>query len=458
MDWSVGQFGDARLDNGGAAILEQMIMRKTVCLKRLGGGRDGEERAGRFFGNDSVTGDKIIDSWGERTGAAAAGRHVLAIQDTTKVKFKTAEGRRRGLGPVGKGNIYGLLAHVMIAVDADTQALLGLVDGDVWNRPGTVETSHHKRNLEDRESSRWLDTARRAKRVLAGAAMVTVVADRESDIYAEWATIPEQGFHLLSRAMVDRSLAGKPGHTLFTAAAAFSLAGTATIEVPARLPDRAKRTATVEMRFGEVEICRPRGEKDRTLPKSVRLRLVDVRETAPPEGAEAIHWRLLTTHEIADAAAAWQIVAWYRMRWIIEQLFRVMKTQGLNVEESQLTTAARLIKLVAIAVKAACLDILLVQARDGKHGQPASIAFSEPEIDTIEALSPILEGKTDRQCNPHPPRGLASAAWVMARLGGWNCYYAPPGPITMRRGRERFRAMHEGRLLGSMMEQDMRIG
>ena len=236
MDWSVGQFGDERLDNGGAAILEQMVMRKTVCLKRLGGARDGEERAGRFFGNDNVTADKIIDSWGERTGAAAAGRHVLAIQacpceslplrrrgagDTTKVKFKTSEGRRRGLGPVGKGNIYGLLAHVMIAVDADTQALLGLVDGDVWNRPGTVETSHHKRNLEDRESSRWLDTARRAKRVLAPAAMVTVVADRESDIYAEWATIPEQGFHLLSRAMVDRSLAGKPGHTLFTAAAAF---------------------------------------------------------------------------------------------------------------------------------------------------------------------------------------------------------------------------------------------
>lgn len=249
--------------------------------------------------------------------------------------------------------------------------------------------------------------------------------------------------------------------------AEFRLAGTATIEIPARQPDRAKRTATVEMRFGEVEICRPRGEKDRTLPKPVRLRLVDVREINPPppppsqgqaQGAEAIHWRLLTTHEVADAAAAWQIVAWYRMRWIIEQLFRVLKSQGLNLEESQMTTAKRLMKLAAVAVKAACLDMLLVQARDGKHQQPASITFSEPEIDTIEALSPILEGKTERQCNPHPPRGLASAAWVMARPGGWNCYYAPPRPITMRRGRERFRAMHEGRLLGSIMEQDVRLG
>jgi len=458
MDWSVGHFGDARLDNSGAAMLEQMTVRKTVCLKRIGGARDGELRAGRFFGHRNVTADKIVDSWGETTGAAAAGRHVLAIQDTTKVKFETTAGRRRGLGQIGHGNIHGLLAHVMIAVDADTRALLGLVDGDVWNREGTVDTPHRKRTLENRESIRWLNTVTRAKRILEPAAMVTVVADRESDIYAEWATIPEDRFHVLTRAMTDRNLAGPTGGTLFAAAQAFPPAGTATIEIPARQPDRAKRTATVEMRFGEVEIARPHNEKDRTLPRSVRLRLVEVCEIDPPAGVEAVHWRLLTTHEVADAAAAWQIVAWYRVRWVIEQLFRVMKTQGLNVEESQLTTADRLKKLVAMAVKAACLDRLLVQERDGKHGLPAAIVFSEPEIDTIEALVPILEGKTDRQRNHHPSRGLARAAWVMARLGGWNCYYAPPGPITMRRGRERFRAMHEGRLLGSIMEQDMRLG
>ena len=154
MDWSVGQFGDARLDNGGAAILEQMVMRKTVCLKRLGGARDGEERIGRFFGNDSVTADKIIDSWGERTGAAAAGRHVLAIQDTTKVKFKTTAGNRRGLGPVGKGNIYGLLAHATIAVDADTQALLGpRLRRDKPGGRRCLESRRHRRDLAPQTGS-----------------------------------------------------------------------------------------------------------------------------------------------------------------------------------------------------------------------------------------------------------------------------------------------------------------
>src|SRR4029453_14357755 len=56
MDWSLGSFGDLRLDKRGGAILEQMVVRKTVCLRRLGGGRGGELRAGRFFANPKVTG------------------------------------------------------------------------------------------------------------------------------------------------------------------------------------------------------------------------------------------------------------------------------------------------------------------------------------------------------------------------------------------------------------------
>jgi hypothetical protein len=452
MQWSVGSFGDLRLDISGAAILEHMVELETVCLKRLGGDRPGEERAGRFFGSDKVTAEKIVESWSQLTGAAARDRHVLAIQDTTEVTFPTRAERRRGLGPVGSGNAYGVLVHAMIAIDADTGACLGLVGGKVWNRPGLVTSHHRDRPLPERESRRWLDTAEQAKTVLASAAMVTEVSDREGDLFPKWATIPEAGFHSLTRAMVDRPLAGPDGGTLFAAAAGFPLAGRRSIELPAHQPDRAKRTAEVEMRFGEVEIRRPRHERDRTLAKTVRLRLVEVRETAPPDGVEPLHWRLLTTHAVADAAKAWRIVAWYQGRWTIEQLHRVMKSQGLGLEDSQLASAERLLKLAAVATKAACIDIQLVQERDGKHGLPASAVFTEPEIDTIEALSPTLEGKTERQKNPHPARSLARASWVMARLGGWNCYYRPPGPITMRRGMERFHAIHHGRTLRSMIE------
>ena len=357
---------------------------------------------------------RLIEGWSDRTGEACAGRHVLAIQDTSAVKFPTTAQRRRGLGPVGKGNAYGVLVHAMVAVDAASGSCLGLVGGDVWSRDGVNPTPHRQRPLAERKSVRWVDAAQQAKSVLRFAATVTVVADREADIYPAWATVPEASFHLLGRAMSDRALAG--GVTLFTAAAQFPVAGRRTIELRAHDPAHPKRTAVVELRHGEVNICRPRDGLDRSLPPTVRLRLIDVREVNPPEGVEPLHWRLLTTHETTDAAGAWQIVEWYQLRWVIEQLFRVMKSQGLRLEDGGLASADRLVKLAAAATKAACIDMQLVQERDGKDRFPASNVFSEPEVETLAMLCPTLEGTTVRQQNLKP---VTSLAWAAGSSPGW---------------------------------------
>jgi hypothetical protein len=431
-----------------------MAAGKTVCLRRLGGDRAGELRAGRFFASARVTTAKIIAGWSGQTGAACVGRHVLAIDDTCEVKFPTTAQRRRGLGPVKKGKAYGLLVHAMIAVDAASGACLGLVGGQIWTRAGVNPIPHSKRPLEARESMRWLDAAAQAKRVLRPAAMVTLVDDRESDIYAKWAAVPEAGFHMLTRVMTDRRLA--TGGLLSAAADGFLPSGRRTIELRPHEPGQAKRGAVVEIRYGAAEICRPQNE-DRRLPETVPLHLVEVREVDPPADVEPVHWRLLTTHDVADAAAAWRVVGWYQLRWVIEQMHRVLKSQGLQLEDSQLATAERLEKLAAVAVKAACIDIQLTQERDGKHQLPGSTVFTEPEMDTLEALVPTLEGSTERQKNPHPVRSLARASWVVARLGGWNCYYKPPGPITFRRGMEQFYAIHRGRQLEMRLQRDVRI-
>jgi hypothetical protein len=343
----------------------------------------------------------------------------------------------------------------MIAVDAGSGACLGLVGGEIWTRAGVNPIAHRERPLAERESMRWLRAAAQAKRVLEPAAMMTVLDDRESDIYAKWASVPSATCHMLTRCMNDRRLAGDG--MLFATMAQFPLAGRRKIELPARDPGKPKRTAVVQVRYGEAAISRPDSEMDRTLPEAVCLRGIEVQEIDPPDGVEPLHWRLLTTHTIADAAAAWEMVDWYRLRWVIEQLFRVLKSQGLQLEDSQVTTADRLEKLAAAAVKAACIDIQLTQERDGHHQLPASTVFTEPEMATIEALVPTLEGNTERQKNRHPIAGLARASWVIARLGGWNCYYKPPGPITFRRGMERFHAIHQGRLLEIRMKRDVRI-
>jgi hypothetical protein len=131
----------------------------------------------------------------------------VAIQDTSEFNFKTTPARRRGLGEIGKGVGRGALAHVMLALDGRDGSSLGLVAGRIWTRAGRVKIRHAQRPLSDKESERWLSTTEAAKTVLRGAAMVTVIADRESDIYAEWARIPGPNVHLITRVMTDRRLA-----------------------------------------------------------------------------------------------------------------------------------------------------------------------------------------------------------------------------------------------------------
>jgi hypothetical protein len=178
----------------------------------------------------------------------------------------------------------------------------------------------------------------------------------------------------------------------------------------------------------------------------VPLTLVDVREPNPQAGTEPLHWRLLTTHAVASVPDAWRIVEWYKRRWLIEQFFRVLKTQGFKLEDSQIATADRLLKLVAIAAKAAVITIQLLQARDGRGQQPARLAFNANEVATLAALNQDLEAKTRRLKNPHPPDSLAWAAWIIGRLGGWDGYPSskPPGPITMKHGLEYFHAVAVG--------------
>jgi len=214
-----------------------MVARKSVCLRRLAGGR---RRAiigfGRFLSNKRVTVDRLIEGWGAGASAACEGRHILAIQDTSEINFRTRPEDRRGLGEIHvQGSGHGLLLHAMLAVDADDGGCLGLVTGRIWTRPGRIEVPHHLRDLTAKESGRWLSTATAAKSVLGKAACVTVVSDRESDIFAEWAWLPEANFHLLTRAMKDRhTIAGK------LSTAALAPAGKADLVLRAR-PGRLAR-------------------------------------------------------------------------------------------------------------------------------------------------------------------------------------------------------------------------
>ena len=428
-----------------------MLCTRSVCLRKMAQGRwSAEMQYWRLINNPQVTISDLIEGWSKQTRTAVKGRHVLALQDTSEIQFSTTPGHRRGLGKIAKGNAHGVLLHAMIAVDATSGFCLGLVGGQVWTRQGTVETPHGERASADKELVRWLTTAEQGKDVLAEADMITVIDDREGDFYAHWALTPGDNVHHLTRAMHDRALVG--GTTLYKAIERTAFCDKAVIDLTQRM-DRRGRQAHLSLRFGTVALKRPTRTGVAGLPESVTVSFVDVIEQHPPKGAEPIHWRLLTTHAVASPADAWQIVFWYKLRWVIEQFFRSMKKEGLKIEDSQLETAEGLIKLVAIAAKAACTVIQLVQARNGGEELPAEFVFSAEEIEVLRAINnKTYKATTKLQTNHHRPNTLAWAAWIIARLGGWSGYatHRPPGPITFHTGLARFQNFTQGWALANV--------
>ncbi len=386
----------------------------------------------------------------ERTAAQAAGRDVVVIQDTSELALGGRRAKANGYGPVGKGGaLRGLLLHAVLAVDAGTGGVIGLVDAQVRNRAGGKARPRRSRKTSEKESQRWIDGTIRAAEVLAAANSVTGVSDRESDIYEHFVARPAN-MHLIVRACQNRTIEtgnGDPPGLLFCYADGLPEQGRFTAKIPAA-PGRKARVAELAVRFARIVLCPPRHTTSRDLPASVSLTMVDVRETCEPDdGSEPIHWRLLTTHEVTSLGGARRIVELYRLRWTIEEFFHTLKTAGFDIEAADISDPQVMIKFVTAATVAAVTVMQLIKARDGTTGQALAEAFDPADLPILEAISAQLEGKTARQQNPHPKDSLAFGAWVIGRLGGWTGYYGKPGPKVMRRGLDDFRRIKFGTML-----------
>jgi hypothetical protein len=241
----------------------------------------------------------------------------------------------------------------------------------------------------------------------------------------------------------DRLLAD--GSRLFAYATRLAEAGRMSIALAAA-PGRSARQANLALRFGEVVLVRPASRtaaEAAGLPETVRLSVVEAVEIDAPADSPPAHWRLLTTHVVADVAAARRIVGFYRQRWVIEELFRTIKTKGFDIEAVGIADQP-FAKLAAATLIAAITVLKLVRDRDGLAKRPLEDALDRADRPLLEAVSASLEGNTARQKNPHPKGSLAFAAWTFARLGGWTGYYGKPGPVVILHGLNRFHDIKHG--------------
>lgn len=439
----LGDFGDARLRRAGARLLEAMSEQPTMCVHVLAKDRNEALSFGRFLDHHAVSHGEMLTTAARFTGDRAAGRHVLAIQDTTEFNFPGHAASKRGFGRSGNNRDLGLFLHPTIAVDAACGGMIGLVGTQILNRTTGKVDSSQRRPIEAKESYRWLLAAEEAADVLVGAACVTMVADREGDIYEQFARRPE-GVHLLTRAARDRCLAD--AGRLFATVDAWPEQHRETIDLPA-VPGREPRTACLALRLGAVSMCRP-VTADKKLAAQVDLFIVDVAEVDAPAGSEPLHWRLMTTHAVTTVEQARQIVFWYRLRWTIEQVFRTLKSAAVQADQSQVTEARRVVKLAVVGLIAAGRIMQIVIGRDARTGQSMADAVGPAHAPALTALNSRLEGRTEKLKNPHQLESLAWFAWIVARLGGWSGYtsrgYKPPGPKTIARGLSRLDSFLQG--------------
>ena len=432
MDNSLGVFNEERQERSGIFLMERLIAvgQSGISVRALGGNRAGEMRVTRFLRNDDVTPGKMIETAATRTAARVGGCHVLVIQDTTSLR--------------DDGKKYSRNLHPSIAVDAGTGTVLGLVHASFHTHSGGKKALCGKRPFEEKESYRWLEaTFEAVKLLVAGAIRVTIVADRECDIYDEFAHCPPS-VDLVVRAHHDRILAD--GVKLFQCTDNLPELGRETIQLPAA-PGRPARQATLALKACPAALKRPgrnTAAETAKLPPEIVLYFVEAREIDPPEGASAAHWRLLSTHAVTTLAEARQVTAIYRERWTIEQLFRIMKTKGFDIEAMRIADEKPFENLVTATLIAAIQVLQMVRERDGVANRPMEDVLETADKAPLEAINVTLEGNTERQKNPHREGSLAYVTWVCARLGGWTGYYGKPGPVVIHKGFQRLNTMLDG--------------
>src|SRR3546814_11615966 len=155
-----------------------------------------------------------------------------------------------------------------------------------------------------------------------------------------------------------------------------------------RIRDWSSDVCSSDLRFATASLARPRNGLHEGLPASLALSVIDVREETPPAGESAVHWRLLTTHAVADAAEAFAIADLYRRRWAIEQLFRTLQTQGFDIEGLLVEDEAPLRNLVMAPLTAATTLQQLVHPRDG-HTAPPRPPRPHPEPSKAQNTPPL---------------------------------------------------------------------
>jgi hypothetical protein len=449
----MGKFNDKRLDKRALKLSALLYAGKSSSIHEISPNEAEQKGAYRFLANEKTEESILIQTVKGRSKYLCEERDVIVLQDTSEFNLEKHRNRlepHSGVGLTGNNRDLGFFMHNSLVLDANDETILGFSDIQLWHREedklDKEEREYHNLPIEEKESYKWIRACNESKEHLIGAESITFVEDREGDIYEQFATIPDANIHLIVRSRDNRRLSN--GAKLFETLSAQPVSGSYNIEIIKDIRKGVeKRTARVEVRFCKVGIAKPKKLKKPGIADEVSMYALEVKEIGKADqGNPIIHWRILTTHSIISYEQAIDVIKKYRLRWYMEQLFRLLKKKGFAIESSELETGWAIRKLTVMALNAALRVMQLLLAYDNEQSQPIEEVFDRGEIKCLEQLNKKLQGSTEKSQNKNNINSLSWATWIIARLGGWKNYNSkrPPGPIILKRGLDKFSSIYEG--------------
>lgn len=446
-----GKFGDKRLANRAQMLSNALFFGKTSSIH--GSTQSEAEQKGfyRFLSNERVTEQELTRELTDRCRNNVSGRHVTLIQDTSSVGLSQHAGHIKagsGVGLVGNKKGLGFLAHTSLVIDSKTDTMLGFSDVQLWHRikgkSNNTTRIYKTQPIEEKESYKWIKASKQGKACLAAAESITIIQDREGDIYEQFCLIADERTHLIIRSRDNRKLSD--GSRLYDRLAEAPVGGTYQMEVPGDIrKGTITRTATLSVKWIPVSLQKPESAKTKGLPDTLSLYAVEVREVNATI-KDPICWRLLATKKVDSYEQAISVINDYKKRWYIEQLHRLIKKQGYQIESSELESGWAIRKLFILVLNTALRVMQLYLAYGREESQPTVEVFTNEEISCLEMIEKKHLVKTEKTNNPFPKEKLAWASWIIARLGGWkgNSKQRRAGPILLKKGVDKFDAMFEG--------------
>lgn len=404
--------GDKRLDSRCNKLIEQFMAKPSSSIPQACVSWKDTKAAYRFFSNDLVSPDNLLAAHYSQTQKLLKKQKgiILAAQDTTDIDHTTHPGTN-GLGYLEMEHLYGMKVHSCMAI-TETGVPLGLLNQQRWVRN---QEEYGKRQLErlkpieEKESFRWISTMQAVESSVPKNKTVILIGDRESDIYALFATKRQNNMHLLVRAGQNRNVESEQKH-LFPTIKELPVAGRLEINL-AKTPKRKPRVATLSIQYGQVTLKSPSQGVGKAKGRVTLFAVAALEENAP-KGVEPVKWMLLTTSPVASVNDATRVINWYTKRWLIERFHYALKS-GCQVEELQLKEAIRLERALALYTIVAW-QLLYITYETREH--PNIPCTKILTTDEWQALVSITEGKKTRRTKPP---AMQEAVQMIAKLGGF---------------------------------------